>query len=320
MSGGGKLEQVLVIKPPHELSFVGPFTQPVSSVMYLSNPSDRKVCFKIKTTAPKRYCVKPNSGVVDPDDQVKISVSLQPFDFDPADKNKHKFMVQSMYAPEGEFHQDQLWKEVDSSQLMDSKLKCVFVIPESATAGGSGATTNDGYGGMDAAAATNGRPFQSSSQETAAAPAAAAGNSYASNSNQVDSAAATAKTVAAEKLSQGDMLVGESDVHLKQQQSSAEETIRALRDELSGLRQDNIKLREEALRQQRLASSRGAGGEGGMSSSSLPPSSHPSSASGADGGFSVSAMNPDANALSVNYLYVALFILVIGIILGKWIF
>ena len=38
------------------------------------------------------------------------------------------------------------------------------------------------------------------------------------------------------------------------------------------------------------------------------------------GGFSVSAMNPDANALSVNYLYMALFILVVGIIMGKVIF
>lgn len=26
---------------------------------------------------------------------------LQPFDFDPNEKNKHKFMVQSMIAPEG---------------------------------------------------------------------------------------------------------------------------------------------------------------------------------------------------------------------------
>ena len=51
----------------------GPFSQPVSSVMYLTNPSDRKVCFKIKTTAPKKYCVKPNSGVIDPDEKVKIS-------------------------------------------------------------------------------------------------------------------------------------------------------------------------------------------------------------------------------------------------------
>ena len=56
-----------------------------------------------------RYCVKPNSGVVDPRNEVAIAVSLQPFEYDPAEKNKHKFMVQSMFAPEaGEINQDTL--------------------------------------------------------------------------------------------------------------------------------------------------------------------------------------------------------------------
>ena len=27
---------------------------------------------------------------------------LQPFDYDPAEKNKHKFMVQTMFLPDGE--------------------------------------------------------------------------------------------------------------------------------------------------------------------------------------------------------------------------
>jgi len=124
-----KKEQVLVIEPPIELTFTGPFTQAVSSYMKLKNPSDRKVCFKIKTTAPKRYCVKPNSGVVDPNTEVSIAVSLQPFEYDPAEKNKHKFMVQSMFAPEGEINQDTLWKEIDQNDLMDSKLRCVFAMP-----------------------------------------------------------------------------------------------------------------------------------------------------------------------------------------------
>jgi hypothetical protein len=125
-----KRDQVLVIEPPNELTFTGPFTQAVYSYMKLKNPSDKKVCFKIKTTAPKRYCVKPNSGVVDPNTEVSIAVSLQPFEFDPAEKNKHKFMVQSMFAPEtGEINQDTLWKEADQNDLMDSKLKCVFALP-----------------------------------------------------------------------------------------------------------------------------------------------------------------------------------------------
>jgi len=125
-----KRDQVLVIEPPNELTFTGPFTQAVYSYMKLKNPSDKKVCFKIKTTAPKRYCVKPNSGVVDPNTEVSIAVSLQPFEFDPNEKNKHKFMVQSMFAPEaGEINQDTLWKDADQNELMDSKLKCVFALP-----------------------------------------------------------------------------------------------------------------------------------------------------------------------------------------------
>jgi len=124
-----KKDQVLIIEPPVELTFTGPFTAAVSSFMKLKNPTDRKVCFKIKTTAPKRYCVKPNSGVVDPNTEVQIAVSLQPFEYDPGEKNKHKFMVQSMFAPDGDINQDTLWKEIEQNDLMDSKLRCVFAMP-----------------------------------------------------------------------------------------------------------------------------------------------------------------------------------------------
>lgn len=101
--------------------------------MNLTNPSDKQVLFKIKTTAPKKYCVRPNSGLLKPGEYVIISISLQPVDSDAADKNKHKFMVQSVYLPEGANYEsqfDQIWKETAPEQLMDSKLKCVFVMPE----------------------------------------------------------------------------------------------------------------------------------------------------------------------------------------------
>ena len=51
----------------------GPFHQAVSSVMTLTNPSERKVCFKIRTTAPRRYRVVPNSGVIDPMQTVQVA-------------------------------------------------------------------------------------------------------------------------------------------------------------------------------------------------------------------------------------------------------
>lgn len=53
--------------------FAGPFNVPVTSYMKLTNPSDKKVMFKIKTTAPKKYCVRPNSGTLDSNASVEIA-------------------------------------------------------------------------------------------------------------------------------------------------------------------------------------------------------------------------------------------------------
>jgi len=82
----------------------------------------------VKTTAPRQYCVRPNSGLLDPKQSQTVSgivawvclylgvwlsvysvsllvllvVMLQPLDITNIDKTKHKFMVQSMFPPPGE--------------------------------------------------------------------------------------------------------------------------------------------------------------------------------------------------------------------------
>jgi len=53
--------------------FSGPFSTVVTSELKLTNPSTKKVAFKVKTTAPKRYCVRPNSGLIEPNGQVAVS-------------------------------------------------------------------------------------------------------------------------------------------------------------------------------------------------------------------------------------------------------
>ncbi|XP_066558224.1 vesicle-associated membrane protein-associated protein B/C isoform X2 [Amia ocellicauda] len=122
-------DQVLQLEPEHELKFRGPFTDVVTTALKLSNPTDRNVCFKVKTTAPRRYCVRPNSGVIDAGTSINVSVMLQPFDYDPNEKSKHKFMVQSMLAPAEMTDMEGVWKEAKPEELMDSKLRCVFELP-----------------------------------------------------------------------------------------------------------------------------------------------------------------------------------------------
>ncbi|KAM3842479.1 vesicle-associated membrane protein-associated protein B-like [Diretmus argenteus] len=122
-------EQVLVLEPPHELKFRGPFTDVVTATLKLSNPTDRNVCFKVKTTAPRRYCVRPNSGIIDAGTSISVSVMLQPFDYDPNEKSKHKFMVQSLLAPYDMTDMEGVWKDAKPEELMDSKLRCAFELP-----------------------------------------------------------------------------------------------------------------------------------------------------------------------------------------------
>lgn len=130
---GEKLQQILQIEPDVELKFRGPFKDVVTTILKLTNPSDKKVCFKVKTTAPKRYCVRPNCGLIEPKDSVNVAVMLQPFDYkDSAENKRHKFLVQSV-IPTSEIAPDDvegLWKNLpDKYPVMDSKLKCVFEFP-----------------------------------------------------------------------------------------------------------------------------------------------------------------------------------------------
>ncbi|CAD6184325.1 unnamed protein product [Caenorhabditis auriculariae] len=123
----GKVPQVLQIVPPRELVFQGPFTDVVTSFMTLRNPTSKSVCFKVKTTAPKQYCVRPNSGVIAPGESKVVTVMLQPIDSIPVDANKHKFMVQSCAAPSDEVDNlDVFWKSINPADLMYSKLMVVF--------------------------------------------------------------------------------------------------------------------------------------------------------------------------------------------------
>jgi vesicle-associated membrane protein-associated protein A len=124
-----KSQQLLVLDPPIELKFKGPFTEVVTSELKISNPSWKRICFKVKTTAPKQYCVRPNNGLIEPGTSVNVAVMLQPFHYDPNEKNRHKFLVQSLVVPDSVSENlENLWKDTPVDQLMESKLKCVFDV------------------------------------------------------------------------------------------------------------------------------------------------------------------------------------------------
>ena len=64
--------------------------------MTLKNPTGDKMAFKVKTTSPKKYCVKPNTGIIEPGADIKVMVMMQAHREIPADFNacKDEFLVQ----------------------------------------------------------------------------------------------------------------------------------------------------------------------------------------------------------------------------------
>ena len=61
--------------PSGDLVFKGPFNAISTTTLKLSNSGTERLAYKIKTTAPKRYCVKPNCGFLEPNGNANIQGS-----------------------------------------------------------------------------------------------------------------------------------------------------------------------------------------------------------------------------------------------------
>ncbi|KAL5482457.1 SCS2 [Sanghuangporus weigelae] len=125
----------VVLKPSSALGFNRPLTQLVKRVLSVTNNNDQPVAFKVKTTAPKLYCVRPNSGRIEPGETVDVQVLLQAMKEEPPlnAKCKDKFLVQStIITPEKEaMPLSDLWNNVDGedSKVHQQKIRVVYLPP-----------------------------------------------------------------------------------------------------------------------------------------------------------------------------------------------
>jgi hypothetical protein len=55
----------------------GPLTQLVKRSLLIHNPHPSPLAFKVKTTAPKQYTVRPNSGRIEAGESVEIQSESQ---------------------------------------------------------------------------------------------------------------------------------------------------------------------------------------------------------------------------------------------------
>ncbi|KAM3607491.1 uncharacterized protein V6R79_008670 [Siganus canaliculatus] len=112
---------LLDVSPAEELSF-GSGESDKKCLIILSNVTKNQVAFKVRTTAPEKYRVKPSSSCCEPGASVDIVVSLHGgSQASPQDR----FLVMAAEMDNaGSQELAQFWKEVQKAKIMEHRLRC----------------------------------------------------------------------------------------------------------------------------------------------------------------------------------------------------
>ncbi|XP_008786973.1 vesicle-associated protein 1-1-like [Phoenix dactylifera] len=118
---------------PLELKFPFELKKQISCSLQLSNKTDEYVAFKVKTTSPKKYCVRPNSGIVLPRSTCDVIVTMQAQREAPPDMQcKDKFLLQSVIVNQGVTARDitpEMFAKESGNVVDEVKLRVVYVSP-----------------------------------------------------------------------------------------------------------------------------------------------------------------------------------------------
>lgn len=118
---------------PVELKFPFELKKQISCSIQLSNKTDSYVAFKVKTTNPRKYCVRPNTGIVLPRSTCDVMVTMQAQKEAPADMQcRDKFLLQSVKTNDGVSPKDisaEMFNKEAGHVVEECKLRVVYVSP-----------------------------------------------------------------------------------------------------------------------------------------------------------------------------------------------
>uniref|UniRef100_A0A6N2MW32 MSP domain-containing protein n=2 Tax=Salix viminalis TaxID=40686 RepID=A0A6N2MW32_SALVM len=131
----------LISVHPDDLKFIFELEKQSFCDLKVANNTEHHVAFKVKTTSPKKYFVRPNTGVIQPWDCCIIRVTLQAQrEYPPDMQCKDKFLLQSTIMPPhadvDELPPDTFNKDSYGKVIHDMKLRVLY-IPPSSTQGNS---------------------------------------------------------------------------------------------------------------------------------------------------------------------------------------
>ncbi|XP_010451527.1 PREDICTED: vesicle-associated protein 2-1-like [Camelina sativa] len=136
----------LISIQPNELKFLVELEYESYCDLKVANKTEHHVAFKVKTTAPRKYGVRPKRGVIQPWDSCIIRVTQQKqLEYPPDMQCEDKFLLQSTIVPPhtdvDELPQDTFTKG-GGKILTESKLKVSYISPSTTQRSSESGETN----------------------------------------------------------------------------------------------------------------------------------------------------------------------------------
>uniref|UniRef100_A0A6N2LXB6 MSP domain-containing protein n=1 Tax=Salix viminalis TaxID=40686 RepID=A0A6N2LXB6_SALVM len=117
---------------PKELKFIVEVKKQSSCSIQLTNNTYHNVAFKVKTTSPKKYSVRPNVGIVDPKSTFEFIVTMQAQKVAPDMVCRDKFLIQSTTVPVGTTEKDitpSMFAKDNGKHVEEVKMRVALISP-----------------------------------------------------------------------------------------------------------------------------------------------------------------------------------------------
>lgn len=115
----------LITVSPEEIVFPNVLNQESVFMLKLKNTSSTPAAFKVKTTAPKNYLVKPSAGVIAGNATTEVKITLTKQSADPSGNND-RFLVQAVKSEGGKELSKEEWQAMDKNAVQELRLHVSF--------------------------------------------------------------------------------------------------------------------------------------------------------------------------------------------------
>ncbi|CAK68006.1 unnamed protein product (macronuclear) [Paramecium tetraurelia] len=123
------MQGLIDIEPKQYLDFILQDNNLASTTLNIFNLTPNTLSYKVKTTTPNLFQVKPNLGIISPNNQVSISINtIQPIKEE--GKLNSKFQINACTIEQDEQDLTTYWKQKDPSLIQQVQVRSRLKQPE----------------------------------------------------------------------------------------------------------------------------------------------------------------------------------------------